>query len=257
MMRPYMRFGALAVALFWSGTVCAQTPTLSCRPMQPGNTYIDPDEKVIGDQVCKVVTSPTPAQRQATTQPAAPATTPPSVSTPPSGAAPVPSASTPSVVVLPDSTSVKLALSANLSSGNATQGQVVEFRVAEDVLINGTVVIKQGTLALGKVTFVQGKRHLGRAGSLDIVADKTHAVDGSKVELHAEAGSKGKGKAGVMAAGMLITATGVGAPLGALWLLKHGKDATIPAGSILVAYTDDDVSVHTNTNKQTAAADAP
>jgi hypothetical protein len=124
--------------------------------------------------------------------------------------------------------------------------------VAEDVVVNGTVVIKAGTLALGKVTFAQTKRHLGRAGSLDIEADKTHAVDGSKVELHAQEGSKGKGKAGAMAAGMLITATGLGAPVGALFLLKHGKDATIPAGSILTAYTDDAVSVHVDASKQIA-----
>jgi hypothetical protein len=248
-MRLFARGVALAVALLWSASVWAQTPSLSCRPLQTGNTYIDPDEKVIGDQVCKVVTT-SAAQKQAPMHAAPPATTTPAVPT----SAPPAAASAPSVVVLPDSTPVKLALSEALSSANATQGQVVEFRVADDVVVNGTVVIKAGTLALGKVTFAQAKRHLGRAGSLDIEADKTHAVDGNKVELHAQAGSKGKGKAGVMAAGMLITATGLGAPVGALFLLKHGKDATIPAGSILTAYTDDAVSVHVDAAKQIADA---
>jgi len=252
MIRLCFRSGALAVALFWSASLWAQTPSLSCRPMQAGNTYIDPDEKVVGDQVCKVVSSSNREQPHPPARKAVTAADTPAVATAPAGVAPLPAASTPAVIVVPDSTSVKLALSGDLSSANATQGQVVEFRVADDVVINGAVVIKKGTLALGKVTFVQAKRHLGRAGSLDIVADKTHAVDGSKVELHAEAGSKGKGKAGVMAAGMLITATGVGAPLGALWLLKHGKDATIPAGSILSAYTDDNVTVHVNASDQSA-----
>jgi hypothetical protein len=155
--------------------------------------------------------------------------------------------------VLPDSTPVKLALSQALSSASAIQGQVVEFRVAEDVTVNDVVLIKKDTLALGKVTFAQAKKHLGRAGSLDIEADKTHAVDGSKVELHAQEGAKGKSKAGAMSAGMLLTATGVGAPIGALWLLKHGKDATIPAGTVLTAYTDDAVNVHLDAVGQIAA----
>ncbi len=67
MMRPYLRCGALAAALLWSANLWAQTPTLTCRPLEPGNTYIDPDEKVIGNQVCKVTDSTSP-QKQASSQ---------------------------------------------------------------------------------------------------------------------------------------------------------------------------------------------
>ncbi len=232
----------LLFAVFPAGLLAQNaTVQMQCHTLASSGNYIGPDETVINGMACHPVSTATKAADPVSTNSELPASS-----------IPAPSAPTPSVVVLPDSTTVKLALSEALSSANATQGQVIEFRVAEDVVVNGTVLIKKDTLALGKVTLAQGKRHLGRAGSLDIEADKTHAVDGSKVELHAEAGSKGKGKAGAMSAGMLITATGVGAPIGAFWLLKHGKDAMIPAGSILTAYTDDDVSVHVDAIKQIA-----
>lgn len=57
----------LAFILFPSAAVWAQTPTLSCRPLDSPNTYIAPDEKVVGDQVCKIVTAPAP-DKQATAQ---------------------------------------------------------------------------------------------------------------------------------------------------------------------------------------------
>ncbi|HXA76628.1 MAG TPA: hypothetical protein VNV41_05795 [Candidatus Acidoferrales bacterium] len=235
------------------GQAQAPQPQMMCRDLKESGGFLYQGETVINGQACRPV-SYAPIQQQAVSV-AAPAAAPvPSATTAQPSVASTGTAIVSSVVELPDSTLIKLALSNDLSSANATQGQVVEFRVAEDVTIDGAVVVKKGTLALGKVTFAQGKRHLGRAGSLDIEADKTHAVDGTKVELHAEAGAKGKGKAGAMSAGMLITATGVGAPIGALWLLKHGKDATIPAGSVLTAYTDDAVQVRVDASKQIADA---
>jgi hypothetical protein len=240
------------IVIAWALPALGQTQTV-CRDLKESGGFLYQGETVINGQACRQV-SYAPTQQQPVSVASAPATAPSAAPTsqPPAIFAPAVSAS--NVILLPDSTPVKLSLSQALSSANATQGQVIEFRVAEDVVVNGTVLIKKDTLALGKVTFAQGKKHMGRAGSLDIEADKTHAVDGSKIELHAEEGSKGKSNAGAMSAGMLITATGVGAPIGALWLLKHGKDATIPAGSILTAYTDDAVQVHPDASAQIVAS---
>jgi hypothetical protein len=243
------------IVIAWALPALGQTQTV-CRDLKESGGFLYQGETVINGQACRQV-SYAPVQQQPVSVAAAPAPAPVATAAGPVSAQPsavsAPAVLASGMVVLPDGTPVKLSLSQALSSASATQGQVVEFRVAEDVVINGAVVIKKDALALGKVTFAQGKKHMGRAGSLDIEADKTHAVDGSKIELHAEEGSKGKSKAGAMSAGMLITATGVGAPIGALWLLKHGKDATIPAGSILTAYTDDSVQVRLDASQPIAA----
>jgi hypothetical protein len=52
-------FATLAAALL-PATLFAQTPSLSCRPLDPGNTYIEADEKVIGNQACKIVSASAP-----------------------------------------------------------------------------------------------------------------------------------------------------------------------------------------------------
>lgn len=240
------------VMIVWALPTFGQSQMM-CRDLKESGGFLYQGETVINGQACRQISYASVQQQPVSVAAPAPALAPsPATTQPPAASTSTVPAS--SVILLPDSTPVRLELSNPLSSANATQGQVVEFRVADDVTIDRTVVIRKGTLALGKVTLAQGKRHLGRAGSIDIEADKTHAVDGTKVELHAEAGAKGKGKAGAMSAGMLITATGVGAPIGALWLLKHGKDATIPAGSVLVAYTDDAVQVRLDASKQIADA---
>lgn len=94
MIRLCLRIGALAMALSWTAGLSAQTPSLSCRPLQPGNTYIDPDEKVIGDQACKIVSSSAQAQRQATTVTAQPAPAPAATAPVPQAPAPPPDTAT-------------------------------------------------------------------------------------------------------------------------------------------------------------------
>jgi len=116
MMRPYLKFGALAVALFCSASLWAQTPTLSCRPMQPGNTYIDPDEKVIGDQICKIVATATQPQKQAAAnaQPPPVQTTP---APPDSTSAPAPEAQATSTDAKPDPTTDSAPAAGKINDG--------------------------------------------------------------------------------------------------------------------------------------------
>jgi len=64
-MRLFAKIVTLMAGLILSAPVWAQTPTLSCRPLGQGNTYIAPDEQVVGYQVCKIVANSTPAQKPA------------------------------------------------------------------------------------------------------------------------------------------------------------------------------------------------
>jgi len=256
MMRPYLNFGALAVALFCSASLWAQTPTLSCRPMQPGNTYIDPDEKVIGDQVCKVVSTtkpprtapaqPTPAPAgQAADADASPTSADPAPGVPDStGAAPTPAAP-PAVhrkIVLEDNTPVHLVLDENLSSASATTGQTISFEVSEDVLVADLTVIPRGSLAWGTVTEAQAKRRLGRAGHLDVNIDKVRLADGEKVLLSATSHAKGGSHTAAMTAGIVATSLVIW-PAAPFFLFMHGHDVTIPKGTKIEAFTNGDANL--------------
>jgi hypothetical protein len=61
-----LKFGALALAVSCSqAALLAQSTTLSCRPLAPGNNFIYPDERVVGNQAWKIVQKPTVPEKQA------------------------------------------------------------------------------------------------------------------------------------------------------------------------------------------------
>jgi hypothetical protein len=253
-----MRFRICAFVIFAAtylpAALYAQTPSLSCRPLNPGNTYIEPDEKVIGDQVCKIVSNPNPASKPALATPAAAAGTPDADSSPSAdtGTAsadltatpPTPAAAPPvhRKIVLEDNTPVHLVLSDNLSSASATTGQTISFEVSEDVLVDDFVVVPRGAIAWGTVTDAQAKRRLGRAGHLDVNIDKVRLADGEKVLLSATSHAKGGSHTGAMTAGIVATSLVVW-PAAPFFLFMHGKDVTIPKGTKIEAFTNGDASL--------------
>ena len=73
-MKPYLMLGALASLLFFPKGLLAQQATqpkstADCRPISQGNTFIEPDEQIVGDQVCKKVVAAQPAPVAEPTKP--------------------------------------------------------------------------------------------------------------------------------------------------------------------------------------------
>jgi len=95
-MKPVLKVCTIAFALLSPMVLFAQKPTLSCRPLPDSNTFIQPDEQIVGNQICKIVVAPasSPSQPTQTAKlandpPAAPAEAVPTPS--PAVAQPVPS----------------------------------------------------------------------------------------------------------------------------------------------------------------------
>lgn len=134
-----LKLAILATAFAWPVALFAQTPTLSCRPLDPGgNTFIQPDEKVIGDQVCKIVavTTPRPSQRAAQPSPA-PAITQGTASTP----VVVSHAPAPVVSAVPEDAPNSVPTEAGMyveTSSRPTKilGQIVEFVRTGSLLVS-------------------------------------------------------------------------------------------------------------------------
>src|SRR5260370_14214884 len=69
---------------------------------------------------------------------------------------------------LEDGTPIKLRLTRNLSSADATTGDRVDFEVLEDVKVKDVIVVPRGGLALATVTEAHDKHRMARGGKLDL-----------------------------------------------------------------------------------------
>jgi hypothetical protein len=141
--------------------------------------------------------------------------------------------------ILEADTPVKLVLGETISSADERVGNLVNFEVVEDVMVNNVVVIPRGSNAWATVTVAEPKRRMGRGGKLDINIDKVRLADGEKVLLRAVKGGKGGGHQGAMVGAMVATSLVVW-PAAPFFLFMHGKDISIPKGTQITAFIEGD-----------------
>jgi len=141
---------------------------------------------------------------------------------------------------LEDGTPIKLRLTRNLSSADATTGDRVDFEVLEDVKVKDVIVVPRGGLALATITEAQHKRRMARGGKLNVNIDDVRLADGEKAPLRAVKETQGGGHTGAMTGAIIGTAI-VFFPAAPLFLFMHGKDITIPKGTEITAYVNGDI----------------
>jgi PEGA domain-containing protein len=151
-----------------------------------------------------------------------------------------PSLKQPLAFGLEDGTPIKLRLTRNLSSADATTGDRVDFEVLEDIKVKDVIVVPRGGLALATVTEAQHKRRMARGGKLNVNLDDVRLVDGEKAPLRAVKETQGGGHTGAMTGAIIGTAI-VFFPAAPLFLFMHGKDTTIPKGTEVTAYVNGDI----------------
>ena len=144
--------------------------------------------------------------------------------------------------VLEDGTPIHLVLSQTISSADAQIGQLVEFEVVDDVLVDGIVVVPKGGPAWATVTVAQAKRRMGRGGKLDMNIDKVRLVDGEKSLLRAVKAAQGGGHTGAMT-GAIVATSLILWPAAPFFLFMHGKDISIPKGTAITAFVQGDNSL--------------
>lgn len=142
--------------------------------------------------------------------------------------------------ILQSGTPVTLVLQENLSSADTTLGQEVVFKVVDDVVVNGYLLISHGALAKGTITETQAKRRMGRAGKLNVNIDYADMTDGEHAALRAVKNTKGNGHGAAVTTGVVATAL-VFWPAAPLFLLIHGKDIAIPKGTQITAFINGDI----------------
>ncbi len=141
------------------------------------------------------------------------------------------------VVKLKVGTPLILKLSETVSSENRNAGDMVQFYVAEDVIVDDKVVIKRGAPARGEVLTTKKKEFAGQKGEVTLGIHDVEAVDGQRVRLRSTKQGEGEGK---MA--MSIALSVVVCPL---FLLMKGKEAVIPEGTEVKVFVDYEADIKT------------
>lgn len=117
-----------------------------------------------------------------------------------------------------------------------SNGQKVELEVADDVLVDGRVVVREGAKVGGHVDEVKRRQVAGVPARLDIVIDLAQAVGGVVVPLSGLYSTKGTDRS--------IEAAGIAIFWCVLGLLIPGEDVLIAEGTIVTCFVRKDVSIH-------------
>ena len=142
-------------------------------------------------------------------------------------------------VAIPQNTQVTFTTEQNLSSKTALVGMEIPLRVAYDVIIDGQVVIRSGSIATGRVIEAKKARIFGKPGYLSICVERIEMSGGSIAVSSREFTDEGESKAG-------LAWVCFGVSFFILWPLIFvpffikGREAESPAGTRLSAYTVSD-----------------
>lgn len=130
-------------------------------------------------------------------------------------------------IVLPEGAALNVVTAQEINSKDAKPNDPVSFTVAEDLTINGQVIVRKGTVAVGSVINAEKGGYLGKSGKLGVQVESTQTVDGQPLKLRAAKGKEGNDK---------TTSTAVLSAIVPFFLLKKGGDAKIPAATPVTVY---------------------
>ena len=137
--------------------------------------------------------------------------------------------------VIPDGMEFYVVTVDEITSKTAAEGDPLTFKVAEDVRIDGQVVIAKDSIVKGIVGQAKKAGMMGRGGSLGIRVESTLTVDNQKLKLRSTKGKEGDDKTGTTVALVVL--------FGPLGFLKKGKNAVIKPGTQIKVYTDEEKKV--------------
>jgi len=143
---------------------------------------------------------------------------------------------------LPDGTPLELELRSNVSSKEAQEGDIINFAVVNDVVVNGVTVIQKGAPAKARIAVAKKSGRWGRSGKLGWAMQDVLAADGTRIALRMEKKLAGDSKGGTVATGVIVTSL-VFWPAAPLWGFKKGKEVSMPAGKRFEAFVHGDTTV--------------
>ena len=144
-------------------------------------------------------------------------------------------------VTIPEGTRIKLKLIKKISSRHSRRGDIVQFKVADDLFVKGNVLaIAKGGIISAKVKNVRRGGRFGRTGYINLSITNIEAIDTTQIPV--EVASSAQDKYNKRKIGMAVGASTVGyvvlGPIGIVGgAFIRGKDVTIPANTIIEVRT--------------------
>lgn len=136
--------------------------------------------------------------------------------------------------LLETGTRIPLRLVSSVSSFSNTEGDILVFKVDEDIKIGDVILVKEGAPAYGFVTDVIPAGRIGQPGYISISLDYLKAVNGKKIGLTNVYSKRGIDKRfSTIALSLFIP----------LFLIIKGTDAKFPTGYKVMARIDRDVFI--------------
>ncbi|HUE02106.1 MAG TPA: PEGA domain-containing protein [Bryobacteraceae bacterium] len=143
-------------------------------------------------------------------------------------------AASPAALTLPDGTPIRLRLERTLTVNNYQPGDPVDFAVADEVRIDGFLVIARGTRAAGVITAGEPKTRMRKIWKLGVSLAGVPLMDGGQAPVRAA-------KARVEAPGAAADPGTVARPGSPSAIFSFGKADVLPEGTLIAVYADGDV----------------
>lgn len=135
-------------------------------------------------------------------------------------------------VSLPVDMLIKIKMLTPVGSKSSRTGDVFSYQAAQDVFLNGVLVVPQGAQGTGRVLKVEEAKNFGRDGELQLNFELLEAVDGSVIPTLLGDKAKEENKSLATAAGASLAGMVILGPVGIVGgAFVHGKDINIPAGT--------------------------
>lgn len=143
---------------------------------------------------------------------------------------------------LPADTLIKAELIDSVDTRTAQVGDTINFRVAEDVIIDGNLIFAKGLPGQGTAAVVDKATGWGKNGKLVIDNLKVEVIDGQQVEAYVGYESESIMKENKMVSGAAL----FGVNLKSQWdkVMVHGKNLEVPAGTEFFLQTKSDTAIY-------------
>lgn len=132
-------------------------------------------------------------------------------------------------IVVTEGTPINVSVAKEVTSKEAKPNDPVEFTVTEDLVINGHVIVRKGTPAIGSVINAEKKGYMGKSGKLAVQVESTTTSDGQPLKLRAAKGREGDDKT---TSTMVLTTL-----ISPAFLFRKGSEAKIAPGTVVTVYT--------------------